>query len=78
MPKLKLGALQDDKPIKLTVELSAAVYRDLVAYTVALAQETGQQTIEPAKLVAPMLTRFMATDRAFSKERRRVHVPPSN
>jgi hypothetical protein len=26
--------------------------------------------IEPAKLIAPMLERFMATDRAFAKARR--------
>ena len=32
MAKLKLGAIADDKPVKLTVELPAAVHRDLVAY----------------------------------------------
>jgi hypothetical protein len=70
MAKLKLGAIEDDKPVKLTVEVSAALHRDLVAYSQALARETSQGTIEPAKLVAPMLTRFMATDRAFAKLRR--------
>jgi hypothetical protein len=30
--KLKLGALVDDKPVKLTVELPAPVHRDLLAY----------------------------------------------
>jgi hypothetical protein len=56
--------------VKLTVELSASVHRDLVAYGQALARETGQGAIEPAKLVAPMLARFMATDREFAKLRR--------
>jgi hypothetical protein len=70
MAKLKLGAIADDKPVKLTVELSASVHRDLVAYGRALARETGQGAIEPAKLVAPMLARFMATDREFAKLRR--------
>ena len=70
MAKLKLGAIADDKPVKLTVELSASVHRDLVAYGEALARETGQGVIEPAKLVAPMLARFMATDREFAKLRR--------
>ena len=42
MAKLKLGAIADDKPIKLTVELPAAVHRDLIAYAEALARETGQ------------------------------------
>jgi len=67
--KLKLNPLVDDKPVKLTVELPAPVHRDLLAYAEVIAAETGQQ-IEPAKLIAPMLMRFMATDRAFLKARR--------
>ena len=69
MTKLKLGAIPDDKPVKIPLELPADVHRDLVAYAEALARETGQ-THEPAKLIAPMLARFMATDRAFAKQRR--------
>lgn len=71
MAKLKLGAIADDKPVKLTVELPAGVYRDLAAYADVLARESGQSITDPAKLVAPMLARFMATDRAFLKMRRR-------
>ena len=67
MAKLKLGAIADDRPIKLTVELPAAVHRDLIAYAEALGRETGQPTIEPTKLIAPMLARFIAGDRAFAK-----------
>ena len=70
MTKLKLGTIPDDKPVKLTVELPAAIHRDLVAYGNALGRETGQGTVEPAKLIGPMLARFMATDRAFAKLRR--------
>jgi hypothetical protein len=70
LAKLKLGTIADDKAVKLTVELSATVHRDLIAYGQVLARETGQSAIEPAKLVAPMLARFMATDRAFAKLRR--------
>jgi hypothetical protein len=70
MAKLKLGAIDDDKPVKLTVELPAAIHRDLVAYGQVLARETGQGAPEPAKLIAPMIARFMATDRAFAKLRR--------
>ena len=36
MMKLKLGPLADDRPVKLAVELPAAVHRDLVAYVAAL------------------------------------------
>ena len=70
MAKLKLGTIPDDKPVKLTVELPAAIHRDLVAYGNALGRETGQGAVEPAKLIGPMLARFMATDRAFAKLRR--------
>ena len=34
--KLKLGPLLDDKPVKLTVEFPAPVWRDLQAYAEAL------------------------------------------
>ncbi len=71
MTKLKLGAIADDKPVKLTVELPAAAHRDLLAYAEVLARETGQPIPDPLKLVAPMLVRFMATDRALVKARRR-------
>ena len=71
MAKLKLGAITDDKPVKLTVELPAEVRRDLAAYVDVLARETGQSISNPAKLIAPMLARFMATDRAFAKARRK-------
>jgi hypothetical protein len=70
MAKLRLGALADDKPVKITIELPAAVHRDLLAYADALATETGQPVAEPSKLVAPMLERFMATDRGFRRSRR--------
>lgn len=69
MSKLKLGPLTDDKPVRLTVELPAVTHRDLVAYAEVLGRETGQP-VEPAKLIAPMLARFMATDRGFAKARR--------
>jgi hypothetical protein len=68
--KLKLGVIADDRPVKLTIELPATVHRDLVAYGQLLARETGQSAVEPAKLVGPMLARFMVTDRAFAKMRR--------
>ncbi len=65
---LKLGPLLDDKPVRITVELPGAVHRDLAAYADALARETGQ-VVEPTKLIAPMLARFMTTDRGFARSR---------
>ena len=70
MAKLKLGAIADDKSIKLAVELPATVHRDLLAYAEILGRETGQPISDPSKLIAPMLARFIATDRAFWRARR--------
>jgi hypothetical protein len=67
--KLKLGTLQDEKPVKVSLELPASVHRDLVAYAEVLGRTTGQPISDPAKLIAPMIQRFMATDRAFTKAR---------
>jgi hypothetical protein len=68
--KLKIGTLPDDKPVKITLELPASVHRDLVAYAKGLASESGEPITDPGKLIAPMLARFMATDRGFTKLRR--------
>jgi hypothetical protein len=70
MSKLKLGPIENDKPVKLSVELPAQLHRDLLTYAQVLGRETGQSALDPAKLIPPMLTRFMATDRAFAKARK--------
>lgn len=69
MTKLKLGPLPDDKPVKVSVELPASLHRDLVAYAEILASESGQPVPAPAKLIVPMLERFIATDRGFARAR---------
>ena len=70
MTKLKLGPLPDDKPVKVNLELPAVVHRDLLAYAEIMARQGGQLIKDPAKLIAPMLARFMATDRAFARSRK--------
>lgn len=70
MPKLKLGPIADDKPVKVTIELPASLHRDLAAYADILARESGQQSADPFRLIVPMLERFIATDRGFAKARR--------
>ena len=70
MNKLKLGAIDEDKPVKVTIELPADIDRDLKAYAELLKRESGQSVSDARKLIAPMLKRFMATDRAFTKFRR--------
>lgn len=70
MAKLKLGPIADDKPVKVTLELPASLHRDLTAYAEILSREAGQAAAEPLRLIVPMLERFIATDRGFSKERK--------
>lgn len=70
MTKLKLGPIADDKPVRIALELPAALHRDLSYYGRLLAE--GGTPIEPAKLIVPMLERFIATDRGFAKAKRRT------
>ncbi|WP_308720783.1 DUF2274 domain-containing protein [Komagataeibacter xylinus] len=70
MKKLRLGPIADEKPVRLSVELPAAVHRDLVEYARLLARENGQGEIAPTKLIPPMLARFMEGDRAFARTKR--------
>jgi len=70
MTKLKLSAVPDDRPMKIAIEIPAAVHRDLALYAELLAKETSQAAIEPAKLIPPMIARFMTTDRAFARAKR--------
>jgi hypothetical protein len=83
MAKLKLSAVPEDRPVKLTVELPATVHRDLVTYADLLARESGQK-IEPAKLVAPMLARFISSICTCTARRERhklsepfIELPPA-
>jgi len=70
MTKLKLSTVEDEKPVKVTVLLSAVLHRNLVVYAEILARDSGK-AIEPEKLIAPMLEKFIASDRGFAKARRR-------
>lgn len=70
MTKLKLGAIPDNKPVKVTVELPAELHRDLVSYADVLSRESGQQVGDPGRLIVPMLQRFIATDRGFARSRK--------
>ena len=73
MPNLKLAAIEDDKPVRLAIEVSARLHRDLVAYGRILG---GDAPVEPVKLVGPMLERFMATDREFARVKRKTTPSP--
>ena len=74
MTKLKLSDLTENKPVRVTIELPAAVHRDLVAYAAVLNNGRGGVAVLPEKLIAPMIARFIATDRAFTKARRGIQA----
>jgi len=69
--KLKLGAVLEEKPVRMTVELTAETHRLLLAYAEAHARENGH-AIEPARLVGPIVARFIASDRGFVRGRGRA------
>ena len=58
MTKLKITTLADDKPVKVVLELPAAVHRDLVVYAEILARDSGHPVSDPAKLAMIDLPRF--------------------
>ncbi|WP_186398120.1 DUF2274 domain-containing protein [Stappia sp. P2PMeth1] len=69
--KLRLGPIEDEKPIKVTVELPAQLHEDLIHYAEILARESLKNTrLAPDKLIVPMLAKFIAGDRAFAKAKR--------
>lgn len=71
MTKLRLSAIPDDRPVKITVELPTSVFRDLQAYAAILANTAGEAApADPTKLIAPMLQRFMTTDKGFTRAKR--------
>lgn len=74
MTRLKLSDLVDEKPVRLTVEIPARLHRQLLAYATALNGGDAKGAPLPERLVAPMIERFMATDRNFAKSRRAAHL----
>lgn len=71
MTKLRLGPIEDDKPVKITLELRAATHRELIEYARAHAKETGlTEPLPIERLIDPMLDRFMSGDRGFARRRR--------
>lgn len=70
MSKLKLGPIDDDKPVKVTIELRASTHRMLSDYARVHADATGLASpLAPERLIDPIVERFIATDRAFSRRR---------
>ncbi|MBS0989194.1 DUF2274 domain-containing protein [Acetobacter okinawensis] len=70
MNNLKISSLPDEKPVRLTIDLPAPVHRDLLVYAEAM-NALHQQSVTPQKLVAPMIEKFMLSDRAFLRWRQK-------
>ncbi len=70
MTRLKLADLADEKPVRLTVEVSARLHRELLAYATALNGGDAKGAPTPERLIPPMIERFIATDRSYAKTRR--------
>ena len=70
MTRLKLEDLADEKPVKLSIEVSARLHRELVAYAAAINRGDSEGAPPPERLIPPMIERFIATDRSYAKFRK--------
>ncbi len=70
MTRLTLADLADEKPVRLTVEVSARLHRELLAYAAVLDGGDAKGAPTPERLIPPMIERFIATDRSYAKSRR--------
>jgi len=68
MANLRLSPLEDDTPVKVSLEVPGPVYRNLAAYAEQMGLQAGKAA-EPAKLIVPMIELFMKSDRAFKPKR---------
>lgn len=72
MSKLRLGPLIDEKPVKLSIDVPGPLIRELIDYARVHAAANGlSEPLPPERLILPMVERFIAGDRGFSKMRRR-------
>ncbi len=70
MTRLTLADLEDEKPVRLTIEISARLHRSLLQYAIAVNGDDKEKPPTPERLIPPMIARFIATDRSFTKSGR--------
>lgn len=73
MDKLRITAIPDNRPVRMTVAFPAEIHRDLLLYARFLAEENGGETNlgkNPSRLVPIMVARFIERDRVFLKKRK--------
>ena len=69
MPELKLGRLPDRKPVKITINVSAALHKKLHSYAEAYRAAYGEDE-KVNELIPFILDQFLDGDRGFAKARR--------
>ena len=70
MTRLKLADLADEKPVRLTIELTARLHRELAAYAIVLNEGEAKGAPLPERLIPPMIEKFIASDRHYLRSRR--------
>ncbi|CUS43736.1 MAG: DUF2274 domain-containing protein [Pseudomonadota bacterium] len=68
MADLKLGRVPDRTPVKLSIQITPQLHRDLVRYA-ALYKEAYGQEEAVSDLIPSMLGAFLESDRAFVRTR---------
>lgn len=77
MTKLRLGPIAEDKPVKLTLEIPGDLMREIDDYARVHAKMTGLASpLPPERIIPPIIGRFIAGDREFSKQRRHSPAVP--
>lgn len=75
MTRLSLADLANEKPMRLTVEISARLHRELLSYATVVNGGDPKGAPPPERLIPPMIERFIATDRSYMKLRRQSGQP---
>lgn len=72
MTGLRLGPIAEEKPVKLTLEITGELMREVGDYARVHAKLTGLASpLPPERIIPAMIGRFIAGDREFSKQRRK-------
>jgi hypothetical protein len=74
MTKLKLADLANEKPVRMTIEISTRLQSGLAAYAIAVNNGEAKGAPAPEQLIPAMIQRFIATDRAFAKAQRSIQA----
>ncbi len=71
---LRIGAVPDRTPVKLTLSLSPETYASLSDYAAIHRREFGSET-PVADLAALMIEKFLVSDAAFRRARKSLRQP---